>query len=684
MVKAPEAKKQGVSRAERTRMRMVNKHRPALSELGSKRKLARLGKKQHKGTSGIVAEHVTRSRALRILQISLKDFRRLCILKGIYPRDPSKRLPGTRNQALYAAKDIAYLQHEPILASFRQTKAFMKKMARHAGRGDDSEVVRLSHARPRYSLDHLVRERYPTFQAALADLDDALTLVHLFAAMPSGVTGREHADMCTRLTREWAFFVAKSRTLSKVFVSIKGMYYRATVRGAALTWLVPHKFSPHIPDEVDFRVMQTFLEFYETLLQFIMFKLYVEDLGLAYPPGISADADDSGAFLRALRPVAVGGASSASLSSVAKDGKPKSALEGKLAKAAAAAAASSALADAAEDDGGNQGAPEPGGEFDDDEQVQALREQERQRDALVNLFRGVHVFLSREVPVESLELCIEAFGGRAMRAEFGDSEQDRAITHVVTDRPVASGVARDAAREYVQPQWIFDCVNAGLLLPVREYAPDATLPPHLSPFVEHDAVNGYVPDRAMELDALKRARAGDGGTVALLSATGALQREDAATSDDSELDEAEDDDDVNVEAPVALPKRPLPEEEDLDVPAQPAAAATKLTAGERDAAAEADFKPSATFQGPVAGFFFKRGPLGAGYYRDEARAVEFSAAQAIKSGVKAERKAETTEGEQMRTIVMSKKARNLHGRMMHSNAKKKEEVDRLKRKRAEL
>lgn len=69
---------------------------------------------------------MSRKTALKMLQLSLKDFRKLCILKGIYPREPRNRKRAQKGatgiKTLYHLKDIQFLLHEPIIWKLRDYK----------------------------------------------------------------------------------------------------------------------------------------------------------------------------------------------------------------------------------------------------------------------------------------------------------------------------------------------------------------------------------------------------------------------------------------------------------------------------------------------------------------------------------------------------------------------------------
>lgn len=85
------------------------------------------------------------------------------------------------------------------------------------------------------------------------------------------------------------------------------------------------------------------------------------------------------------------------------------------------------------------------------------------------------------------------------------TESSKLITHQIVDRNIEmTDINRwlafiflifRSSRIYVQPQWVFDCFNSRRILPTVRYAPSATLPPHLSPFVEDEhETRGYVPE----------------------------------------------------------------------------------------------------------------------------------------------------------------------------------------------
>ncbi|KAI8000977.1 hypothetical protein LOK49_LG09G00440 [Camellia lanceoleosa] len=223
------------------------------------------------------------------------------LIPCIFPREPKKKVKGNHH-TYHHMKDIMFLKLEPLLEKFRDMRAYEKKVKKALSKKNRDLAERLLTHKPTYTLDMLIRERYPSFIDALRDLDDCLTMVHLFAALPA--IERDKIDVkrihnCRRLSHEWQAYVSRTHKLRKTFISVKGIYYQAEVEGQKITWLTPHALQQVLPDVVDYNIMLTFLEFYETLLAFVNFKLY-HSINVKYPPILDPRLEALAADLYAL------------------------------------------------------------------------------------------------------------------------------------------------------------------------------------------------------------------------------------------------------------------------------------------------------------------------------------------------------------------------------------------------
>ena len=662
-------------------------------------KMARIKKK---GQSGQAKNYITRTQAVRKLQISLPDFRRLCIFKGIYPREPRNikkaNKSASHSTTFYYTKDIQYLLHEPLLAKFREQKALQKKIARSLGRNEVSEAVRLEkYHTPKIKLDHIVRERYPTFIDALRDLDDALSLLFLFASLPSTSTVPPKViARCQRLCHEFEHYLIVSHSLRKSFLSIKGIYYQATTQGQDIMWLVPYRFVQRVTGDVDYRIMGTFVEFYCTLLGFINYRLYTT-IGLVYPPKFDVTSDERGAELAAftLQGRNVGnalenGEKPAALTNGHSDGNT-ALVQAQIDKAAAAQQDHPDEQNADDNDAAEET------EGVDKFEVAApegdtLPQPEISGHEAASLFSNITVFISREAPRHSIEFLLRAFGCKRIawdpmlgEGAFTHNETDPRITHQIVDRPAPAEplptVQGDEGkgdqslqtvkpgyimpgRIYVQPQWVWDCVNESKLLRTDTYAPGATLPPHLSPWVR--PMNGQYDPRATLEEQELEGEANDGA---------------------SEVDEVEDGE--SDEIPAIENGASDEEDEEVD-------AGGMDVADSEDESSEDEIDEFAGFDEEEEGDSTKENDDPDMLHQHELEAEakgqaitltkpdpENMAKEKARKARESERRKENEEIER-RKMMMSNKKRKLYEKMEYGNEKKDIEAAKLRKKRRKL
>ncbi|KAL4810993.1 Pescadillo N-terminus-domain-containing protein [Aspergillus unguis] len=673
-----------------------------------------MAKIKKKGTSGQAKNYITRTQAVRKLQISLPDFRRLCIFKGIYPREPRSKKKAsksaTQNTTFYYTKDIQYLLHEPLLRKFREQKALAKKIARSLGRGEVGDASRLekNHA-PKLTLDHVIKERYPTFIDALRDLDDALSLLFLFANLPSdkNVPPKTIA-LCQRVTHEFQHYLITTNSLRKSFLSIKGIYYQATIQGQDIMWLVPYRFVQRVNGDVDYRIMATFVEFYTTLLGFVNYRLY-SSIGLRYPPKFDTRSDENGAELAAftLEGRTVGDAPK----TIEASNKPSNDAVNQEVSAEVQKKVDKVIKKAGLDKSSGEQTTETTEEATDAidkfepaaPEADTLPQPDMSGDQAGSLFSPFTFYVSREAPKAPLEFILRAFGCKRIGWDtvlgdgaFTHNEADPRITHQIVDRPSlpesslpsiptsaadASGVVqkvkpgtRIPGRTYVQPQWVWDSINEGKLLRPDLYAPGATLPPHLSPWVKPKK-GGYDPRaslaeqevegeaEAAEEESDEEMEDADEEKPAVAKAAESEEEEgsegesvdggmDVAGTDDDESDEEEDDEEEEFSGIEDADAGSESEDEEE----------TERTQHQKELEAEAAGLPFSSSGGADASAAKKK-------------------SQAKK---RASKKREEEEELERQKMMMSRKKRKLLEKMMYSNKKTADESAKLRSKRRKL
>ncbi|MES1915849.1 MAG: hypothetical protein MHM6MM_007741 [Cercozoa sp. M6MM] len=304
--------------------------------------------------------------------------------------------------------------------------------------------------------------------------------------------------------------------------------------------------------------MQTFLEFYLTMIGFVHFKLY-HDVGLQYPPVLLREQEAQGEHLTAMR--AVPKQTAAGTGVRADDAEDTEAsIEDEMSKAKRQSVVDAVVATLKKNEDTDEQAEEEhveehaddaatfrslasgDGEDAADRMQDADEGEEKKQEDLrarlaqsrKSLFRQYTVLLRREVPQDILEFILMCMGAKVVLERPGDArdkyDNDTSITHEITDRPTI--LNKLETREYVQPQWVFDCLNMNAVLPVTPYAPGQRCPPHLSPFVD-DVANGYVPRQRRVLENWARGGSGfevDEDTVGAIDARARAAAAEAAAA----------------------------------------------------------------------------------------------------------------------------------------------------------
>ena len=469
--------------------------------------------------------------------------------------------------------------------------------------------------------------------------------------------------------------------------------------------------------------MGTFVEFYTTLLGFVNFRLYTS-IGLIYPPRFDAKSDEQGGELGAITlegkgiegPKENGPVNrhvNRDLDGEMEPTKPNEEIQKQI---AAIKEGLSVKQDVTQIQGHDQASDQEVNDAIDTfettgEDADILPQPQARSNEAGSLFAPFTFFLSRETPRQPLEFILRAFGCKRIGWDavlgdgaFTNNDADPTITHQIVDRPLTTSLAEESqvsqnpsdsspttvvrsgqrvpGRTLVQPQWVWDCINEVKLLRPDLYAPGATLPPHLSPWVK-PTKGAYDPTAPLA----EQEREGEAEEAEGLSDG---EDEEAQGKEDEEPDGA-------TENGIPLPSpNPLSSTADLqdehgmtiagsDSESDPASSAASFTGFNSDPESDPE-EPTLTqhqreLEAEAAGLTFSdtltkangqplKGILKGG---DEAR----------RKAAKRRRREEEEELER-RKMMMGRKKRKVLDKMLYSNRQKEEEAEALRAKRRKI
>ena len=459
--------------------------------------------------------------------------------------------------------------------------------------------------------------------------------------------------------------------------------------------------------------MGTFVQFYTTLLGFVNYRLY-NSVGLIYPPRFDVSSDEQGGELGAFtlegRPIeSLNELKTVTNGPVNENLGPDEDMQKKVDEIGEIAESGNEIELNQEEQ------PE---EINTDsidifeatgEGADILPQPQKTGTEAATLFAPFSFFLSRETPRQPLEFILRAFGCKRIGWDavlgdgaFTNNEYDTSITHQVVDRPPLAQASfldvsegnmdesgrtsiqtpktggRMPGRTYIQPQWVWDCINECKLLRPDLYAPGATLPPHLSPWV-NPTKGAYDPSAPLA----EQEREGEAA-----EAEGLYESEAEEAEESDALDEAKYNGDGN-----SFPEK-TSDAHGMEIAASASDtdsdAASVHSAASSFAGFDSDAMSSASettmqqerhqreLEAEAAGKSFSTGTL-------EMKGTSNRRDLGIEARKKADRKRRAEEEElERRKMMMGRKKRKLLEKMLYSNRQKDDEAESLRRKRRRI